>query len=86
MVNGEETFINCPSERLKLVLRRTYYTQRFNELNNFLKESFKLGVNSTRTKNFQMYKVGLEKARNEDQTANNQQIIEKQEFQKSLLH
>ena len=49
-------------------------------------KSFKLGLNSTWTKNFQMYKLGLEKGKGtRDQIANIHWIIEKgREFQKNI--
>ena len=49
-------------------------------------KSFKLSLNSTRTKNFQMYKLSLEKGRGtRDQIANIHWIIEKgREFQKNI--
>ena len=46
-------------------------------------KSFKLGLNSIWTENFQMYKLNLEKA--EEQIANIHWIIEKaREFQKNI--
>ena len=49
-------------------------------------KSFKLGLNSTWTKNFQMYKLGLEKGKGtRDQIANIRWIMEKaREFQKNI--
>ena len=47
-----------------------------------MSKSFKTGFGSTGTKNFQMYKLGLEKV---NQTANIHWIIEKaREFQKNI--
>ena len=47
-------------------------------------KSFKLGFSSTRMKNFQMYKLDLEKEGNQDQIANIHWLIEKpREFQKN---
>ena len=48
-------------------------------------KSFKLGFNSMWTKNFQMYKLGLEKAEERDQIANISWILERaKEFQKNI--
>ena len=48
-------------------------------------KSFKIGFRSMWPKNFQMYKLGLEKAEEPDQIANVWWIIEKtREFQKNI--
>ena len=48
-------------------------------------KSFKLDFNSMWAKNFQMYKLGLEKAEERDQIANISWILERaKEFQKNI--
>ena len=57
----------------------------FHMLAKLYSKSFKLGFSSMWTKNFQMYKLGLEKTGTRDQIANIRWIIEKtREFQKNI--
>ena len=58
----------------------------FHMLARLCSKSFKLDFNSMWTKNFQMFKLGLEKAEESDQIANICWIIEKaREFQKKNI-
>ena len=79
-------FIPVPKKSNAKDVKAAILFQSFHMLAKLCSKSFKLGFSSTWTKNFQMYKLYLGKARGtRDQIANIHWIIEKaREFQKNM--
>ena len=66
-------------------IQTTIQLNSFHKLTKLFSKSFKIGFSSTWIENFQIYRLGLEKAEEPDQTANTCWVTEKaRKFQKNI--